>query len=177
MSSIFQDWPPVVHTIVVGTLGYLSMIVIVRVSGNRTLSRMTAFDFIIAVSLGSLLARSMLSPTNSLVQLVAGIVVLIVLQTIVSLIAARSNGFYKAVTPQPKYVFRDGDFVRETLLREGIAEAEVLAAAREVGMRDLDDVESVVLETQGGLSVVWRGEPGSQPTTKNVLGTSHPGIG
>jgi len=177
MSSFFQGWSPVLHTITIGALGYVSMIVIVRVSGNRTLSRMTAFDFIIAVSLGSLLARSMLAPTNSLVQLISGILILIVLQTIVSLIAARSKGFYEAVTPPPKYVFRDGDFVRKTLRREGIAEAEVLAAARDIGMRDLDDVESVVLETQGALSVVWRGEPGSKPTTKNVLGASHPGIG
>ncbi len=172
MSSFFQGWSPVLHTITIGALGYVALIAIIRISGNRTLSRMTAFDFIIAVTLGSLLARSMLAPTNSLVQLIAGILILVVLQTIVSLAAARSKKFYKIVTPRPKFVYRDGDFVRKTLYRQGIAEEEIRSACREAGMRDLGDVEAVVLETQGQLSVVWRGTPGTQSSMSNVVGAS-----
>ncbi len=92
----------------------------------------------------------------------AGVLVLVVLQTIVSLTAARSKQYYKIVTPRPKFVYRDGDFVWKTLYRQGIAEEEVRSACREVGMRNLGDVEALVFETQGQLSVVWRGTPGTQ---------------
>ncbi len=102
----------------------------------------------------------------------AGVLVLVVLQTIVSLTAARSKQYYKIVTPRPKFVYRDGDFVWKTLYRQGIAEEEVRSACREVGMRNLGDVEALVFETQGQLSVVWRGTPGTQSSYDNVVGAS-----
>lgn len=38
------DWTSVLHTLVVGTIMYISIIVLLRISGKRTLSKMNMFD-------------------------------------------------------------------------------------------------------------------------------------
>lgn len=57
----FNGWFALVRTAVVGVLAYVALIVFLRLSGKRTLSKMNAFDLIVTVSLGSTLATIALS--------------------------------------------------------------------------------------------------------------------
>lgn len=50
---IFAGWEPPLRTIVVGIASYLGLVLVLRVSGKRTLSQLNAFDFVVTVALGS----------------------------------------------------------------------------------------------------------------------------
>jgi uncharacterized membrane protein YcaP (DUF421 family) len=154
---LFNSWAAVIHSAVIAACGYVAVVIMVRVSGNKTLSRMTAFDFIVAVSMGSLLGRAILSTQDSLSQFVVGFAVLAALQVVVSRVAARSQAFHDAVTPPPKTVYHDGKYDMAQMHREGVSESEIAAAVRMMGLRDVSEAERIVLETNGELSVVWRG--------------------
>ncbi|HBM44306.1 MAG TPA: DUF421 domain-containing protein, partial [Halomonas sp.] len=56
----FSGWESLARTLVVGLLAYTVLIVFLRISGNRTLSKMNAFDLIVTVALGSTLATVLL---------------------------------------------------------------------------------------------------------------------
>jgi len=43
----FNNWAMVGRTVVVGTLAYLSIVILLRISGKRTLSKMNAFDLVV----------------------------------------------------------------------------------------------------------------------------------
>ena len=69
MSALFfGGWAELGRTILVGVPAYLTLIVFLRVSGKRTLSKMNAFDLIVTIALGSTLATVMLSKDVSLVE-------------------------------------------------------------------------------------------------------------
>jgi uncharacterized membrane protein YcaP (DUF421 family) len=152
----FNSWAAVDHSAIIAATGFVALVIIVRVSGNRTLSRMNAFDFIVTVSIGSILGRSIVSPSVSLAQTVVGVGVLVILQTIVALIGARSHRFYTLATPTPKTLFADGDYQLDVMRRNGVGIEELQAAVRETGLHDVAEADRIVLETQGQLSVVWR---------------------
>lgn len=57
----FDNFMGIVRVFVVGSLAYVTLIVLLRFSGNRTLSKMNAFDFIVTVALGSTLATILFS--------------------------------------------------------------------------------------------------------------------
>jgi uncharacterized membrane protein YcaP (DUF421 family) len=52
----FNVWESIVRTLVIGVLAYAILILQLRISGKRTLSKMNAFDFIVTIALGSTLA-------------------------------------------------------------------------------------------------------------------------
>ncbi|MEX1013557.1 MAG: DUF421 domain-containing protein, partial [Candidatus Paceibacterota bacterium] len=87
----FENWTTIARTLIIGILAYASLILLLRISGKRTLSKMNAFDFIITVALGSTLATVLLNKDVTLAEGVVGFAVLIFLQFIITWLSVRSN--------------------------------------------------------------------------------------
>jgi uncharacterized membrane protein YcaP (DUF421 family) len=154
---------------VVGVLAYIALIVMLRFTGKRTLSKMNAFDLIVTVALGSTLSAAILNNQVSLVECALALALLCVLQYVVTFTSVRSRLFANLVKSEPALLYFEGRFLPEALRRERVTEDEVLAAMRSQGVSDLDRVKAVVLETDGSLSVVQdKGE--GLDTLRNVRG-------
>ena len=48
----FTGWEPPVRTVLTGVCAYAALILLLRVSGKQTLSKMNAFDLVVTVALG-----------------------------------------------------------------------------------------------------------------------------
>jgi uncharacterized membrane protein YcaP (DUF421 family) len=149
----FQGWSGVLRVALVGTLAYLALILALRVTGKRTLSKMNAFDLIVTVALGSALATTMLSKSVAYVEGVLALALLIGLQFAVTWLSVRSEAFQDLVKAQPSLLVHRGRWMNAALRRERVTREEVLAALRQQGVATLDDA-TVVLETDGSLSVL-----------------------
>lgn len=165
----FSSWQGLLRVVVVGTLAYVALVVMLRVSGKRTLAKMNAFDLVVTVALGSTLATVLLSRDVALAEGVLAFATLIALQFAVAWMSVRSRRVRELVKSEPALLFFEGRYLDETLLRERVAREEVLAAVRAAGIASLDDVAAVVLETDGTFSVV-RGGDGDQGSLQD-LGT------
>lgn len=145
---------------VVGVLAYVSLVVLLRLTGKRTLSKMNAFDLIVTVALGSTLATVLLSKDVALAEGVLAFAALIFLQFAVTWTSVRSKLFQKLIKAEPRLLFHDGSFLDIAMRRERVTRDEVLAAMRQSGHDDPSTVRSVVLETDGSMSVVASGGVG-----------------
>ncbi|GAB5377633.1 MAG: DUF421 domain-containing protein [Acuticoccus sp.] len=142
------------RVIVCAVAGYAALVVLLRISGKRTLSDMNAFDFVVTVALGSILATTILNSTVALAEGIAALVTLVALQALVALLAARSRAVRKAVKSEPTLLVRHGTLLVDAVRAARLSEAEILAAIRASGEADLAGVAAVVLETNGDLSVI-----------------------
>lgn len=170
----FDSWSAMGRTAVVGVLAYLALVLLLRVSGKRTLSKMNAFDLIVTVALGSTLATVLLSTSVALVRGVLAFALLIGLQFALTWLSVRSQvvrGFVKA---EPTLLVHKGRFLREAMKRERVTEDEILAALRAQGIVAIEEgVEAVVLETDSSFSVVKSSSPDSgsgRSASDNVVG-------
>ncbi|RYD19666.1 MAG: DUF421 domain-containing protein, partial [Lysobacteraceae bacterium] len=114
--------------LVVGPLAYLLLIVILRVSGKRTLAKMSAFDFVVTVALGSTLATVLLSKNVPLSEGVLGFAVLALLQFIIAWVAQRFEPVEAAVKANPRVLLRDGVIDADAMLAERVTKSEIAAA-------------------------------------------------
>jgi len=148
--------------LIVGPLAYLLLIVILRVSGKRTLAKMSAFDFVVTVALGSTLATVLLSKDVPLSEGVLGFAGLALLQFIIAWFAQRFQPVEAAVKADPRVLLRDGVIDAEAMLAERVTKSEIAAAVRQAGYGDFSMIAAVVLETDGSFSVVPRNEAGDR---------------
>jgi uncharacterized membrane protein YcaP (DUF421 family) len=155
---LFDGWAGIARVLVVGTLAYVLLILVLRITGKRTLSKMNAFDLIVTVALGSALATTMLSEDVPLAEGLLGLTLLVVLQYVVTWLSARSQRFQSLVKAKPQLLVHRGQWMREAMCRERVTEEEVLAAMRNQGVRGIGETTTVVLETDGTLSVLT-GDP------------------
>jgi uncharacterized membrane protein YcaP (DUF421 family) len=152
----FQGWSGIIRTVIVGTLAYVVLVLFVRISGKRTLAKMNAFDLVVTVALGSTLSAVLLQETIALAEGATALGLLIALQYLVTFLSVRSKDFAKLVRSQPTLLARSGSYCSAALRDQRLTEDEVLSAVRSQGLETLDQVEAVILESDGSLSVIPR---------------------
>lgn len=169
--DLFQGWGGILRVIVVGTLAYAGLVLVLQLTGKRTLSKMNAFDLIVTVALGSALASTMLAKSTPLAEGLTGLVLLVALQYAITWLSVRSERVQGLVKAQPAILVHRGQFQRIAMRRERVTEEEVLAALRGQGAKSLDESTTVVIETDGSLSVLSGEASGEGPSSlANVRG-------
>lgn len=157
-------------------MAYVALIMLLRVSGKRTLSKMNAFDFVVTIALGSTLATILLSKDTSLAEGVLALALLIFLQYFITWLSVRSARFSRLIKAEPKLLFYHGQFVGSAMTHERVNEGEVLQAMRSQGAANAEQVVAVVLETDGSFSIM-QGDEQSKPTAlKDVAATKDVGL-
>ena len=151
---LFTSWESLGRTAASGALAYVVLVALLRVSGKRTLSKMNAFDFVVTVAFGSLLASVTLSDSVSVADGALALALLVFAQYAVTWLSVRSEGFQRLIKASPTLVFYRGSFLDAEMRRQRVTREEVLSAIRESGALSPSDVGAVIIETQGTLTVM-----------------------
>ncbi len=159
----FHSWGGLGRVLIVGLCAYLGLVLILRVSGKRTLAKMNAFDFVVTVALGSILATVLLSKDVALAEGLLALAWLIGLQWLVAWLAVRSAAWRGLIKSEPRLLALRGELNNRALREERLTHEGVYAALRSAGHASLADVEAVVLETDGRISVVGSGGGNADP--------------
>lgn len=171
----FDTWHDIARVLLVALAAYAAMVAILRVTGKRSLSKLNAFDFVVTIALGSILASVILLEDISLAEGLAALLALTVLQFAVTWLSRRSPAFAGLVRSAPRIVLRDGQFLDEALDIERVTRGEVEAAIRQQGHGRIEDITAVVLESDGSLSVIKAGEAAGCTALGSVIGPGRQG--
>lgn len=150
----FESWADMMRPFAVGVPAYFALLVLLRISGKRTLAKLNAFDLVVTVALGSTLATILLSSEVSLAEGVAALGLLVLLQFAITWTTVRWPPANRFVKSEPGLLFYRGEFLEDAMRKERMTEDEVRAAARSSGVGDMSSVDAVVLETDGSISVI-----------------------
>lgn len=145
----FNDWTSLLRILVIGVCAYVGLILILRISGNRTLSKMNSFDFIVTVALGSTFASAILDKKVALADVLLAFLVLVGLQFVTTWASVRFETVDDLVKDEPILLYKDGHFLRNAMKKAHVTEGEVLAGMRQQGFATQDEVSLVVLESNG----------------------------
>lgn len=165
---LFNGWESLGRTLTVGILAYVGLILLLRISGKRTLSKMNAFDLIVTVALGSTLATVMTSKSVALTEGIATMALLIVCQFVVTRLSVCSGMVRRVVRAEPTMLVYRGEYLRDAMRSQRVTESEVRQAARSQGIADLQG-SAVVLETDGSFSVLPVADTTTSPTLDGVF--------
>jgi hypothetical protein len=174
VTMLFDSWAGLGRVLLVGTLAYVALVLLLRISGKRTLGKLNAFDLVVTVALGSTLATSAAQQICGAGGRRAGarpahppaIPHRLALGALAAVSGADQGRADPAAAPGP--VPRKDD--------EGGAQTreEILAALRASGAAEPGDIAAVVLETDGTLSVIPdAGANGGAPTLDTVRRLDH----
>jgi uncharacterized membrane protein YcaP (DUF421 family) len=166
----FDRASDVIRIVLVGVSAYAALVAILRLSGKRTLSKLNAFDFIVTVALGSLLATILLSTSVSFVDGVVALCLLVTLQALVALGSARVPVLERLVKSEPALLVVNGVMQQGVMRSQRVSAEEVRQAVRSSGQGGLEQVAAVVLETDGRLSIIATSSLGSGDALAHVKG-------
>ena len=141
-----------IQPVVAIALTYAAVILLTRIVGLRSFTRLSSFDFAATIAVGSLIAAAAIG-TTPLWSGLAAIGALFAAQAAVGW--ARRQGWGHALVDNQPLLLMDGsEVLTENLAAAGLIEADLAAQLRQAGATGRDEVRAVILETSGDVSVI-----------------------
>jgi uncharacterized membrane protein YcaP (DUF421 family) len=145
----------VVRGLVLTTAALLWVVALVRAVGLRSFSKMTAFDFVATVAIGSLLAAgATVTSWQAFAQVLVAIVALLAVQAVLAVLRRKSERLRDLIGNTPVLLMENGKFCEAALRLTRVAREDVIAKIRTANALRLSDVRAVVLENTGDISVL-----------------------
>ena len=134
---------------------YVFVLVVFRVSGKRSMSQITTFDFILLLIIGEATQQALLGNDFSIANASVTIATLMTLELGFSKAEGRWPSFGRVVGSLPVILVEDGKLIESAAKQEGVTAAEILEAGREKhGLERMEQVKYAILERHGGISVI-----------------------
>ncbi|WP_382159459.1 DUF421 domain-containing protein [Hydrogenophaga sp. ANAO-22] len=132
---------------------YAVLLVLMRLSGKRTVGQFTPFDLLVVMLLSESVSAGLSGGEESVTGGLLAAATLIGLNVVVAVVIARGPGLQSLAEGAPVLIGRDGRFFDQILRRQHIPRRDVERALREADC-DLKDMKYAFLEADGGISVL-----------------------
>lgn len=137
---------------------YIFGIILIRIGDKRFIGKLTGFDIIIAVVIGSLLSRGITEP-DRLLTAMAACLLLILIHRLFSFIAFHSDRFGDLIKGQDRVVIRDGEIQWDAVRKSHLSRQDLLQSLRlNAHTGDVSKIKIARLERNGDISVIFKEE-------------------
>lgn len=155
MEKWFTASPISLFAIVLSAIGvYLAVILLTQLAGKRSFTKMSSFDFAMTISIGAMIATTVLSPSVSLLQGVTGLAAIFMLEIFSNFLRKRFGFYRKTVDNQPIFLMKGSEVLRKNLEKARITEEDLRAVLRRNNIHTISQVKAVVFESTGDISVL-----------------------
>jgi uncharacterized membrane protein YcaP (DUF421 family) len=152
--TFFDGWAHVLRSALSAAGIYLVVIAAIRIFGQKALAKMSGYDMIVTVALGSIIAALPLTTDVSLTDAIVAALTFLTLQQITRYLQARHRGVHRLVRERPLLLLWDGRLLEDRMLDSDISADEVRAAVRRSGILSLKQVRAAILENDGEWSII-----------------------
>jgi uncharacterized membrane protein YcaP (DUF421 family) len=142
------------RTIVHAILGYLFLLLTVRVLTRRPGAQMTLFEFVIVFLIGGVVILSTVGDDRSVTNCVCAVITVGLLHGFVSWAKSKSAKLGVIIDGTPLVALKDDQFQQEIMQGMRLDENDLMAASRAQGLKTLDQVKYAVLERNGAISIL-----------------------
>jgi uncharacterized membrane protein YcaP (DUF421 family) len=136
-----------------GAMVYLALLVMVRLSGRRTIGQFTPFDLLVVMLLSESVSNGLSGGDNSVSGGLIIAATLIVLNGSIGLLSARSRKVEAFVEGNVVLIGRDGIFFDKVMHRNRIGEIDIEQALREAGCAR-HEMQCAFLEGDGSITIM-----------------------
>ena len=137
-------------------LGYFFLVMIVRVVGRRPGKQMTPFEFVLIFFIGGLALTAIVGDEASFTNAICQILTMGLAHYSIAWARSRSSRFARLVDGTPLILLENQRWRTSTLRNMRIHDDDVIASARDSGIKTLQGIDWAVLERNGEISVSAR---------------------
>jgi uncharacterized membrane protein YcaP (DUF421 family) len=141
--------------VVRATVVYVFLLVLVRLTGKRTVGQFTPFDLIVVMLLSEAVSGSLAGQDGSLTGGLIAATTLIAINALIALVTARSPKADALLEGKPVLVGRDGQIYRDVLKHQRVPVSDLEQALREHDCQ-IENMRMAVLESDGKISILKR---------------------
>jgi uncharacterized membrane protein YcaP (DUF421 family) len=145
------------ESVIRAALVYLFLLLLLRLTGKRTLAQITTFDFVLLLIISEGTQQALIGEDNSMINGAIVVSSLIGINILMSLLKQRYKWVDRLLDDIPLVIVADGKPLKDRMDKARVDEEDVLDAAREVhGLEHMEQIRHAILERDGKISIIPR---------------------
>lgn len=151
-------------------LSFLTLLVLTRIMGRKEISQMTLFNFVSAMTIGTLGGALVIDPALSLQNGILALAGWSIFTVLVGVIDMKYKPLRNLIEGDPVIVIKQGKIMESALRKTQLDIDALRTMLREKDIFAIKDVEYAIFEVDGKLSVMKK-EPGQHLNQRNQAKT------
>jgi uncharacterized membrane protein YcaP (DUF421 family) len=144
-----------VDTVLRAAAIYAILLIAVRLSGRRTLSELTTFDFILLLVISEAVQQGLVGDNNSVTSAIITVVTLVLINVGFSFVKTRIPWVEKFLEGVPTVLVENGRPLTDRMKKARVSEDDIMVSARELqGLECMDQIKFAILEAGGRITII-----------------------
>ncbi|GAB3535846.1 DUF421 domain-containing protein [Pontibacter brevis] len=168
MEWIFDKSDPLLETMIGSIMIFSVIILLTRIIGLRSFAKFTVYDFAFTIAIGSIIS-SILTSGTSIVHGSVAIASLLFLTFIFSTLQKKFPALSSTISNKPLLLMRGNQILEENLKYARIEKSQLIAKLREANVSRLNQIQAVVLESTGDISVLHKSTDTDDQSVDSII--------
>ena len=131
-----------------------ALFILTKVMGNREMAQLSMFDYISSIAIGSIAGEMAAMSTDNIIEPLLSMTILSVCTLTINYLTCKSIILRRFFQGQSLLLYQDGQIYEKNLLYAKLDIGELLAECRVKGYYNLEDIHTIMLESNGKISVL-----------------------
>ena len=158
MKLFEADMVQIIETIIRGLISLITLFLITKLMGKKQISELSLFDYVMGISIGNFAAEITTNMDNQFINGIVAIVLFGVVAYIISKITMKSIKLRRFFMGVPTIIIQNGKLLENGLKKAKIDVNDLLEECRTNGYFDLSEIEFAIMEANGNVSFLPKGE-------------------
>lgn len=158
----------VLKVICVSIASILIMFILTKLMGNKQMSELTMFDYINGITFGSIAAEMATVELDGFVKPLTAMITYALIVTLISILVNKSIKMRRIFSGRSVIIFDNGKIYKKNLNKVKLDLNELLCQCRVNGFFNLDDIQTIIFESNGRISILPKGK--SRPLNPSDMG-------
>ena len=147
--------PALILSIILRTIVIAAILIFaIKWIGSKAFTQLTAYQLIIILSLGNIVAEPMINPETPILSMVTVVIIIVLVFKALDYISAKNKRMEKIINPEIVELVKDGKIDKEGMIKARIGTTEFESFMRLAGIRSMDQIEISNLEINGQVSFI-----------------------
>jgi len=152
------DWIEVGDTVVRALLSLITLFLITKLLGKKQVSQLSVFDYVIGISIGNFAAEMTINVESQYMNGIVAVVVFGVVAYLISIWTMKSIIIRRFFMGVPTLLIQNGKLIEKNLKKVKLDMNDLLEECRSNGYFDISEIEYAIMEANGTLSILPKGE-------------------
>ena len=151
-------WIEVFDTIARALISLTALFLVTKLLGKKQVSQLSLFDYVIGISIGNFAAEMTINMDSQYANGLTAIIVFGLIAYLVSYVTMKSMALRRFFIGTPTILIQNGKLIEKNLKKVKFDVNDLLEECRGSGYFDLTQIEYALLEANGKLSILPKGE-------------------
>jgi len=152
------DWMEVGDVVIRSLISLVALFLVTKMLGKKQVSQLSLFDYVIGISIGNFAAEMTINTESQHMNGIVAVVIFGVVAYLISIWTMKSMRIRRFFMGVPTLLIQNGKLMEKNLKKVKFDINDLLEECRSNGYFDISEIEYAIMEANGTLSVLPKGE-------------------